>query len=120
MKHRQRALMKSHRRRKRSGSKAIAQKYHAKRRFCQRLDHSLSEKEYQNLISQIQSGKAEFLERQSNRISLFHITIEDKAIIAVYDKNTSKITTFLTAEMFRERHGNIINSDKNVEIEKKQ
>lgn len=83
----------------RKGSKVQAQKRHAMRRFSSRFDYDISEKEYQKLISKIQSGKAEFIDRQSNRISRWKVRLGDITAIAVYDKNRKSIVTFLTTEM---------------------
>lgn len=88
-------------------SKAVAEKRHAMRRFAQRFPRELTDDEYNSLIKQIQSGKARFIEKQSNRISIFQVKIEDITAIAVYDKSRKTIITFLNKEMANGRNGPI-------------
>ncbi len=81
------------------GPKVESEQKHALRRFSCRFDRDLSIKEYQNIVNLIQSGKAELVDRQSNRITRWKVQIEDINAIAVYDKIRKAVVTFLLPEM---------------------
>ena len=68
---------------------------HARRRFKDRFDISLNDNQYKQLINRIKKGKATFVRRQSNRVSLWDIDFEGHLIRVVYDKKTSVIVTAL-------------------------
>ena len=68
---------------------------HARRRFKDRFDISLNGNQYKQLINRIKKGKADFVKRQSNRVSLWDIDFEGHLIRVVYDKKTSAIVTAL-------------------------
>ena len=81
---------------------------HARKRFEARFDVSLNENQYTQMINRIKKGKAKFVQRQSNRVSLWDIEFEGHLIRVVYDKKTSAIVTALypdrqTLEEFEER-----------------
>jgi hypothetical protein len=78
--------------------KAQCQVIHAKRRALERYGLSLNRKSYGELVKIIQSGKALFLERQSNRISIFSLTYQEKQLKCVYDSHRHKIVTLLPNE----------------------
>lgn len=80
--------------RKAKGKKK-AQLKHAKRRFEGRFEISLNDNEYLQLINKIQKGRAEFVERQSNRVTIWDIEHNDKTIRVVYDKRTKVIVSAL-------------------------
>ena len=70
-------------------SKKRRQTSHAKRRFKQRLGRVLTNKLTNEIIKAIQTGKAEFVEKQSNRVSKF----EYNDWVIIYDKNRKTIIT---------------------------
>ena len=81
---------------------------HARKRFEARFDISLNENQYIQMVNRIKKGKAEFVRRQSNRVTLWDIEFEGHLIRVVYDKKTSAIVTALypdrqTLEEFEER-----------------
>ena len=85
---------------------------HARRRFEARFDISLNSNQYTQLVNRIKKGKAEFVRRQSNRVTLWDIEFEGNLIRVVYDKKTSAIVTALypdrlTLAEFEERKKNI-------------
>jgi len=75
--------------------KVVSQIRHAKHRFKVRLGVRLTPKMYAGLIQSIQDGDAELVEKQSNRVSIFAMEINDQKVRVVYDKNTKAIVTVL-------------------------
>lgn len=83
--------------------KYAAQRYHAKRRLLQRYGIELTDELRLDMISQIASGKAKFIERQSRRITVHLVRAEqDTFVPAVYDSNRKEIVTFLLREWAEE------------------
>lgn len=68
---------------------------HARRRFKQRFDISLNDNQYIQLINIIKKGKAIFVRRQSNRVTIWDLQFEGELIRVVYDKKTTAIVTAL-------------------------
>jgi hypothetical protein len=73
-----------------------------------RFDVALNSNQYIQLVNRIKKGKADFVRRQSNRVTLWDIEFEGQLIRVVYDKKTSAIVTALypdreTLEKFEER-----------------
>lgn len=73
-------------------SKRISQMRHAKRRAFERYGIVLNMNE---AVKQIQSGKGDFLERRSNRITVWLVQQQNKEIRVVYDKLRHVIVTCL-------------------------
>ena len=61
-------------------------------RTLQRVGQVLNQKE---LIWKIQNGELEFIERQSNRVSLFRYVINGTAYKIVYDRQRKQVVTIL-------------------------
>lgn len=80
-------------------NKVFAQQKHARSRAIQRFDVELSNDDLRVLVSLIQAGKAIFIERQSNRITVFSILFKGKVLYPVYDSSRKSIATFLTQKM---------------------
>lgn len=78
--------------RKKINSKKEAQRHHFKMRTLQRVGQVLNQKE---LIWKIQNGELEFIERQSNRVSLFRYVINGTAYKIVYDRQRKQVVTIL-------------------------
>ena len=71
---------------------------HARRRFEKRFNISLNDNQYKQLINIIRKGKATFVKKQSNRVSLWDLEFEGHQIRVVYDKKTKAIVTALYPE----------------------
>jgi len=84
---------------RRKGSKSKSQRKHAFRRFTSRFDDELKREDYENAINSIKTGKAEFFDRQSNRVTRWKVEIHGIPIIAVYDTSRGTIVTFITEDM---------------------
>jgi hypothetical protein len=79
-------------------SKAKSQKRHAARRLHERFDIQIKQHEYQELVRQIQSGQAKFIEKQSNRVKVLEVELRGIKIRVCYDKQRKTIITALPAE----------------------
>lgn len=86
------------RKKKKKLNKKDAQFLHAFKRAAQRYELDFTKRMKQEIVSQIQSGDAEFIEKQSNRVSLFWVNINDKHCKVVYDKIRKSIVSFLPQE----------------------
>lgn len=70
-------------------------KRHLRKRLNQRFETRLTKDLHNNIVRQIQKGLAEFVERQSNRVTLWLVEIEGETIKAVYDSKRKQIVTVL-------------------------
>jgi hypothetical protein len=73
-------------------SKKKALKAHFERRSIERIGVLLNEKE---LIKKIQANELEFVERQSNRVTVFRYKFKGENYRLVYDKTRKQIITVL-------------------------
>lgn len=73
-------------------SKKKAIKTHFQRRSLERIGILLDEKD---LIKKIQNNELEFVEKQSNRVTVFRFSYQDKIYRLVYDKTRKQIITVL-------------------------
>ncbi len=76
-------------------SKAKCQIKHCKRRALERYGVMLSRRQIADLVSQIQTGKAKFIERQSHRVSKFLVHLGERDISCIYDNKRKTLVTFL-------------------------
>jgi len=85
----------------RKKAKAKGQMKHTAKRGMERFGLTVSEKSIKAIVQQIQSGSAKFLEKQSNRVSLFQVKLEEGVdAVAVYDRERKTIATLLTTQMY--------------------
>ena len=89
--------------------KSGAQRSHAKARYSSRFDEELSDAAYDDMVWQIQYGKAKPVARQSHRVTVFKVKVlkddggyRDGRVTVVYDKKRQTIVTVLTNEMCEE------------------
>lgn len=78
--------------------KAKNMKHHAKMRAFQRFGIRLDENTHNQIIKKIQKGEAQFIEKQSNRISLFWVDYNEMKLKIVYDKERKLIVTVMGRE----------------------
>lgn len=77
-------------------SKHLAQTLHAQRRFAERTNLPLTRELRRKLVSMIHEQKnVRFVERQSNRITVWEAEVEGQFIHIVYDKERKNIVTVL-------------------------
>ena len=73
-------------------NKRKAIKTHFQRRSLERIGVLLDEKE---LVKKIQNNELEFIERQSNRVTVFKYIHNEEPYRLVYDKSRKQIITIL-------------------------
>jgi hypothetical protein len=76
-------------------NKKACQFHHARRRAAHRFGINLSPKTHDQLIQDIQTGKALFVEKQSNRISVWDLKYDNQILRLVYDRQRKQIVTIL-------------------------
>lgn len=79
-------------------TKEQSQNIHARKRFAQRFGIFLTKKLKAEIVQMIHNGFATFVEKQTNRVSLFDVQIEGKTIRVVYDKQRKNIVSALWPE----------------------
>lgn len=83
------------RKKRKKPNKKEAQQKHFERRSLERVGVILNQKE---IVRQIQTGGLAFVERQSNRITLYRLEHSGKAYKVVYDKLRKQVVTIMEAE----------------------
>ena len=78
--------------------KAKHQIKHCSRRLLERFDIKLDDGLRKRIVQDIQNGRAEFVERQSKRVTVYDFQIQDKKVRVVYDKFRKTIVTALYPE----------------------
>ncbi len=73
-------------------------KLHAQKRLKERYGLDLTEAEYRSLGKKIRRGKAEFIKRQSLRVTHWNVDFKDQKIRVVYDKIRHQVITALPLE----------------------
>lgn len=80
-------------------TKKEAQKLHALKRLKERYGIEQNSKFLGEIIGKIKNGEATLLEKQSNRVFVCKLEINNLDYFVVYDNNRESVVTFLTAEM---------------------
>lgn len=80
--------------------KRACQQEHAKRRCRERLGFTLTPEDEQQIIHKIQNGIATFIERQSNRISLFGVMLRGTETVVVYDRVRKVVVTLIPRDFY--------------------
>jgi len=76
-------------------TKLKCERLHCKRRALERFGLSLNHKDMAEMAKMIQSGKAEFIRKRTNRVTLWKITYRDNLMTVVYDnKRHSVVSVF--------------------------
>ena len=76
-------------------SKKKSQQIHAQNRCRQRFGCGFNEKQ---LVNRIIAGETELVEKQSNRVSIHRVLIQENPANVVYDKTRKTIVTVLYPE----------------------
>lgn len=79
-------------------TKTSAMRLHLRRRAAERFNITLTKKDRQDIVHQIQHSKAQFLRRESNRLSHFVVTLGTVQAICVYDRVRKEPVTLLPLE----------------------
>lgn len=86
------------RRRKRSKKTQKVLVKHAGLRAAQRYGIHFGNEENREAVRQIQRGEAKLIERQTNRVSVWRVKIEDVDIPVCYDAHRKSVITCLPPE----------------------
>lgn len=78
-----------------TAKKYNAQRVHFKKRFKERVGKSINRFEIREILNDIGRHKYPIYEKQSNRIYLFIINIDDKDFIIFYDKFRKNLVTII-------------------------
>lgn len=78
--------------------KKKSQYQHAQKRASERYGLTVGHKTYEELCRKIQKHDCVFLEKQSNRVTMFAVCIEGEWMPVIYDKDRHSIVTFLPKE----------------------
>ncbi len=76
-------------------NKAVAQTVHAIRRANERYELNLTQSDMRHFSNQIQSGNAQFLEKQTGRVSVFSVMTLAGAVPMVYANQRKTIASVL-------------------------
>jgi len=76
-------------------SKKKQQKNHARARAAQRFGMIVTNAQMDDIVGQIQSGSATFVDKESNRVSLWRVKLEGDSFDVVYDKLRKTVVSFL-------------------------
>lgn len=68
-------------------------KKHFRRRFRERFGIDVHKDLYEKIIKQIRTGKAELVERKSNRVKLYKVVIDETEYQVIYDKLRKTLVT---------------------------
>lgn len=71
------------------------ERMHARQRAKERFGVNLKNKDLATLVTMIQKGNAEFLRRQSKRVTIWRVRYAEKTMVVVYDTLRHMIVTFL-------------------------
>lgn len=80
-------------------SKRASQLIHAKRRLLERYGMVLTRPLRESLLRDIRGGRACFLGRQSNRVSVWEAELQERKVTVVYDSLRHMLVTFLAPGM---------------------
>lgn len=76
-------------------SKLLNQRIHAKRRAEERFGLKLNRDDYRELVLKIRGGKAEFLGRESLRLTHWAVEWSGQSMHAVYDSKRHNVVTVM-------------------------
>lgn len=80
-------------------SKKDCQAIHAIRRLKERYSFIGGKKFLGRIVGKIKDNNSQFIFKQSNRVAIHKVLIDEKEFFVVYDRERKSIVTFLTKEM---------------------
>lgn len=78
-----------------SKSKSSSQIQHFKKRMYERHGLVIGKNEYNKILNNVKSGDAEFVEKQSLRVSKYIVEYNGIKLIVIYDKQRKTLVTVL-------------------------
>ena len=85
--------------RRRELRKEESQRIHVKVRAAERFGLNLVRRDIDAIVTEVREGRAEFLGRQSNRLSVFRVRYQGAGMKIVYDSNRQTLASVLTEDM---------------------
>ncbi len=79
-------------------TKTQACRKHFKARALERYGLELNRHDLRDIAKMIQRNSGQFIEKQSNRITVWEVTYKDTLLRVVYDKNRKVVVTALPFE----------------------
>lgn len=80
-------------------SKAESQRAHFKKRLTERYGYEINRQGQQQIVQRIQDGCAQLIKHQTNRVSVYHVCLEDGPMAyVVYDHQRKTLVTALPYE----------------------
>lgn len=83
---------------RRRRSKRRDQQRHTQQRALARTGLNIGPRQQELIVQKIASGNAEFVRKQSNRVSVFDVEYEEMTLRVVYDKHRKSLATIMTPE----------------------
>ena len=80
-------------------TKKGCQEHHARTRARERYGIHLDENRMQETIRRIQAGEAVLIERQSLRLAVYDVEVQEQLCRVVYDRERKTLVTFLYREI---------------------
>lgn len=87
-----------HTKNKKHPRKDKGQRIHFKKRLFERYGLNINREEMTDLVKQITDGKAYFVRKSTNRISIFIVTYQGKEITVAYDKGRKQVVSAIPSE----------------------
>lgn len=78
-----------------NNSKKSSQQKHAKKRALERHEIDLTQEDFKKIKDMIESGRSELLKKQSHRVSIRKIILNNNEYVIVYDHNRKTVVSFL-------------------------
>jgi len=79
-------------------SKDQAQYLHSQKRALERYGLQYTKELKEGILAKIMSGDAKFIDRQSNRVTIWDVHTQGKEVRVVYDKQRKNIASFIPRE----------------------
>ena len=86
-----------------SGKKADNQLRHFKSRLVERYGIYASEADIGRAVASIGAGTAEFYDKDSNRVSIYYVTMQEQRVLVAFDKMRKTFCTALPMPINKER-----------------
>jgi hypothetical protein len=79
-------------------SKKRAQQRHARQRALARTGLNIGPCQQDEIVTMIRNGEAEFVRKESNRVTVFDVNYENTTLRVVYDKQRKSLATIMTPD----------------------
>lgn len=83
---------------RRKRSKRKDQQRHTRQRALARTGLNISNRQQDEIVQKILRSEAEFVRKQSNRVSVFDVVYEETTLRVVYDRHRKSLATIMTPD----------------------